>query len=132
MSTLVVLTKARVRSIRQLPEFAWLSIASVRSALSTNGNRGVRIRPRRPLLWYTMTAWQDEDAVRRFMLDAPHKAAMRATRRLTHATSFARIEIDGSLNELPWSEAYRLLDEAPERQRAAGRDRNPARHSPMV
>lgn len=119
MRTVVVLTRAEVRSIRHLPEFARLSVASVRSALSTPGNRGVRIRPRRPLLWYTMTAWQDGDAVRAFMLDEPHKAAMRATRRVTRGTSFVRLEIDGSLDELSWSAVYHLLDEVPERERTA-------------
>ena len=113
MSSLVALTYARVESISALPSFVRLSVRSAREAAATPGNRGVKIKVRGPLSWYTLTAWEDANAMLRFVKGETHRTAMRASSKLTSATAFARMEIDGRISDLKWSDVYDRLGHAP-------------------
>ena len=109
MSSLAALTYTRARGLRTLPAFLRLSLASIRAAQRAPGNRGVRFRARSPLDWYTVTVWEDEEAMVAFVRGEAHMEAMRATRHLTQATRFARVTLDGARDELPWREVVARL-----------------------
>ena len=109
MKTLVALTYTRVRAVSAVPAFLRLSIESVRTALETPGNKGVRIKARTPLSWYTMTAWEDEGAMVELVRSDAHRKAIRATRRLTTATRFERTTIEGPLSTQSWRDVYARL-----------------------
>jgi hypothetical protein len=87
------------------------------------GNTGVRIIARTPLTGYTMTAWDDEDAMAAFVRGPAHREAMRATRHVTTATRFDRITIDGPLSETRWRDAYQRLDPTLDQEPPAARRR---------
>lgn len=111
--TLVSVTYLRLRGLSALPPFLRLSGPSIREARSAPGNRGVRTRARGPLSWYTMTAWEDEEAMKAYVRGPAHLDAMRATRDLTVGTAIRRTTLAGPLDQLGWRAAFALFDEAP-------------------
>jgi quinol monooxygenase YgiN len=62
---------------------------------------------------WTMTAWTDEAAMRRFVRSPAHLAAMQRAGTTTAATRFVRLRRPAAAVPLPWSEAIQLLAAAP-------------------
>ena len=72
----VSITRLRLRSIRFLPAFALQAFRTSRQAAAQPGFRGGSILADRAWTFWTMTAWDDEDAMGRYMTDGAHRAAM--------------------------------------------------------
>jgi heme-degrading monooxygenase HmoA len=71
-----VANRLRLRGPRHLPAFLRASLASAAAARSTPGNVRVRLLGLPPLRTYlTLTVWEDEEAVRRFLEDPRHQDA---------------------------------------------------------
>ena len=73
---LVAVTRLRVRSFRYLLAFAYYAGRSRRQAERTSGCLGVRVRKTRGLAFWTLTFWDSEASMRRYMAQHPHRAAM--------------------------------------------------------
>ena len=73
---LVSVTRLRLRSIRYLLPFAFRASAVSKQALQTSGCRGVLTRKTRGLAFWTLTMWDDENTMRSFLLNSPHRETM--------------------------------------------------------
>ena len=72
----VSLTRLRIRSVRFMPWFAldaWRSLRQVRAA---EGFQDGALLPDRDRTFWTMTAWESESVMRRYMTTGAHKASM--------------------------------------------------------
>ena len=56
---LISVTRLRLRSARFLPGFAWHALRSGAQARRAPGFLGMRLLPERPLVFWTVTAWDD-------------------------------------------------------------------------
>lgn len=72
----VGVTRLRVRSIRFLPSFAVHFLRTRRQIREAPGFQGGSLLADRNLTFWTMTAWDSQDSMRRYMMTAPHRAAM--------------------------------------------------------
>jgi heme-degrading monooxygenase HmoA len=109
----VSLTRLRVRSIRFMPFFAVHTTRSLRQVRKAHGFQTGALLPDRNWTFWTMTAWDDAESMRRFMTAGAHKIAMGHLMHWCDEASVAHWEQEGSL--LPsWEEADRIM-------RASGR-----------
>jgi hypothetical protein len=74
--TFVSLTRLRVRSIRFLPFFAIHTMRSLRQVKKAVGFQIGKLLPDRSWTFWTMTAWEDHESMRRYMTTGAHKRAM--------------------------------------------------------
>jgi heme-degrading monooxygenase HmoA len=72
----VSVTRLRVRSLRFMPGFALHAVQSLRQCKRAQGFLGGSLLPDRRLAFWTMTLWQDQDAMRSFMAGGAHREAM--------------------------------------------------------
>jgi hypothetical protein len=104
----VSITRLRLRSWRFLPEFILYSVRSKLQADKAPGNRGVRAMREPGNIFWTATAWDSEDAVKKYMLSHPHSQAMRRLLEWCDEASLVRWTQDSA--ELPdWHEAHRRM-----------------------
>lgn len=73
---LVSITRLRVRSIRFLPFFFLHAIRSQRQVRAAHGFLRGALLPDRSWTFWTMTVWDGEESMRRFMTSGDHKTAM--------------------------------------------------------
>ncbi|HWY07309.1 MAG TPA: hypothetical protein VNY24_10640, partial [Candidatus Acidoferrales bacterium] len=72
----ISVTRLRVRSLRFMPGFA-LYVARARSQVrSAAGFQDGSLLADRSLTFWTMTAWDSEESMRRYMTAGSHKKAM--------------------------------------------------------
>lgn len=74
--TFVSLTRLRIRSIRYLPLLAIYTLRSIRQVKQAPGFQAGALLPDRHWAFWTMTAWDERDSMRRFMTAGAHKSAM--------------------------------------------------------
>jgi hypothetical protein len=72
----ISVTRLRLRSIRDLPFFIWLSFFSQLEAKRASGNLKTRLVQDARLTFWTLTAWESEAAMRAFMMAGTHRQAM--------------------------------------------------------
>jgi hypothetical protein len=107
------LTRLRIRSVRYLPLFALYTTRSLRQAKRAPGFHSGKLLPDRNWVFWTMTAWRDMDAMRRFITSGAHKSAMPHLLDWCDEASVAHWEQEG-LSLPSW-------DEADQRMRELGR-----------
>jgi quinol monooxygenase YgiN len=73
---LISVTRLRLRSVRFLPAFFWFAWKSVQQARQTKGNLKTKLVQDANLTFWTITAWEDEAAMRSFMMTGAHHQAM--------------------------------------------------------
>ena len=72
----VSLTRLRIRSIRFVPQFVLHTLRSLRQVRKASGfYTGAVLADRRWTFW-TMTAWDGQQSMRRYMTNGSHKEAM--------------------------------------------------------
>ena len=104
----VSITRLRVRKWRFMPGFAVYAVRSRSQALKAEGNLGIRLMRAPGNVFWTATAWESEDAVKRFMLAQPHGEAMKRLMDWCDEASVAHWTVDDAA--LPsWSEADRRM-----------------------
>jgi Domain of unknown function (DUF3291) len=74
--TFISVTRLRLRSLRYLPSFLWLSLMSVLQASKATGNLQTKTVRETSLTFWTLTAWESEVAMRSFMSSGAHRHAM--------------------------------------------------------
>jgi hypothetical protein len=73
---LVSVTRLRIRKLRFFPGFAWLALRSTIQARRTEGNLWTLTIKDRGLIFWTITVWRDQAAMRSFRNSGAHKLAM--------------------------------------------------------
>jgi Domain of unknown function (DUF3291) len=73
---LVSVTRLRLRSIRYLLAFFWYAIRSESQAKRAPGNLQARTQAKGWLTFWTLTVWENEAAMRQYMLAGAHREAM--------------------------------------------------------
>ena len=119
----ISVTRLRIRSIRFLPEFALLTLRSRAQARRATGFRGGALLADRAWTFWTMTAWDGQESMRRYVAVGPHRVAM--PRLLDWCDEASIVHWTQADDMLPtWTEADR-------RMRQDGRPskvRNPSPH----
>jgi hypothetical protein len=119
--TFVSITRLRVRSWRFVIPFFIDAQLSLRQAKYAQGFLGGALLQDRKFTFWTATLWRDQDAMRQFMLNGPHKRSMPKLLNWADEASVVHwIQEDAKLPD--WMEADR-------RMRAEGRPskvRNPS------
>ncbi len=109
----VSITRLRIRSIRFMPGFALHAIRSLNQAKASSGFLKGALLPDRSWTFWTMTAWDSQESMRRFMTAGDHKAAM--PRLLNWCDEASVVHWEQTQEDLPsW-------EEADERMRSQGR-----------
>jgi heme-degrading monooxygenase HmoA len=105
---LVSATRLRVRAWRFLPGFVIQALRSNRQARRADGNLGTLLLAEAHRTFWTLTAWNDEAAMRKFMLAGPHGSKMKKL--MTWCDEAAVAHWTQANSELPtWAEAHRRL-----------------------
>jgi heme-degrading monooxygenase HmoA len=73
----ISVTRLRIRSVRFLPLFAVHALRSVRQVKHAPGFKGGSLLPDRRWTFWTMTLWDDQQSMRRYMMEGSHRTAMR-------------------------------------------------------
>ena len=123
----ISITRLRVRSIRFLPFFMLYTFRSLRQVKSAAGFQNGGLLADRSWTFWTMTAWDNQESMRRYMTAGAHKEAM--ARLLNWCDEASVVHWDQTQAVLPsWTEAD-------QRMRANGRVskvRNPSpRHATL-
>ena len=102
-------TRLKLRSWRYLPPFALETLASARQAARTPGFLGGAILNDRDLTFWTLTAWENEAALKAFMMTGAHARVMPKLIMWCDEAAVARWEAEA----LPgWDEAVAKLKTA--------------------
>lgn len=72
----ISITRLRVRSVRFLPFFLLYTYRSLGQVKKSSGFQGGGLLADRSWTFWTMTAWDNQESMRRFMTSGSHKAAM--------------------------------------------------------
>ena len=73
---LISVTRLRLRKLRFLPGFAWFAVCSSMQAKRSEGNLRTLTIKDRGLIFWTITVWRDQAAMRVFRNSGNHKVAM--------------------------------------------------------
>jgi len=91
-----------------MPGFAFYALLSGNQARSAPGNLGVELLRDAKNTFWTCTAWEDEAAMRAFMMAMPHKRAMGKLANWCDEASVVHWQQDAA--DLPdWKEAHRRM-----------------------
>jgi len=105
---LVSVTRLRVRSWRYLPGFLWFALRSSSQAKRAPGVLNVALMRDVRNTYWTCTAWNDESAMRAFMMARPHKDSMAKLPEWCDEASVVNWKQDTP--DLPdWREAHRRM-----------------------
>jgi hypothetical protein len=106
----VSLTRLRIRSVRYLPFFAVHTLRSLRQVKKAPGFQTGALLNDRSWAFWTMTLWDSEESMRRYMTTGSHKQAMPHLLDWCDEASVAHWEQD--TDTLPsWDEADRRMRE---------------------
>ena len=105
------ITRLRVHSLFNLPSFLWMTFQTRRQTARAAGFLGGRLLIGDVHTYWTLTAWQDEKAMKAFRGSGPHARAMPKLAEWCDEAAYTHwAAADGALPE--WPEAYeRLLNE---------------------
>jgi hypothetical protein len=106
----VSLTRLRIRSFRFVPLFAFHAFRSMRQVRMAHGFQCGALLPDSNRVFWTMTAWDTQENMRRYMTTGSHKAAMPHLLHWCDEASVAHWEQPE--NSLPsWAEADKRMRE---------------------
>jgi heme-degrading monooxygenase HmoA len=104
----VSVTRLRLRSVRFLPRFIIDAAQAARQTGRSSGFLRGRVLPDRGMTFWTITLWQDEQAMRNYRSSGRHGLIMR--RLAGWCSEAAVVHWTSSDAELPdWTEAHRRL-----------------------
>jgi len=73
---MTVVTRLRLRDPQYFDDFFASAVAVVEQAESSEGNLGAEVLAEAHNTYWTRTCWENEDAMRLFMLTEPHRSTM--------------------------------------------------------
>lgn len=108
----VSVTRLRLRSYWRLPKFVYHSILSRRQAQRAPGYLRVLVGAEQNRVFWTISMWENEAAMRAFMLSGAHRKAMPLLAEMVDEASVTHWEQDSE--EFPkWPEAFQRLRQNP-------------------
>jgi heme-degrading monooxygenase HmoA len=72
----VSITRLRVRAVRFLPVFGWYAVRTAQQVKAAAGFRGGSLLRDRDWTFWTMTTWDNQEAMRQYMLNGAHREVM--------------------------------------------------------
>lgn len=105
---IIVATELHVRSFWRFFEFAVVSVRSMQQAKKTTGNISAIARNKSWRIGYTLTIWENKEAMLEFRNTGAHKIAMSKNRKLSHQYKTLQWESD---KQPDWDEARSRLAE---------------------
>jgi hypothetical protein len=72
----VSVTRLRIRKWRYLPGFLYFTLRSLMQSRRASGNLGTSLERDAQLVFWTITVWRDEAAMRAFRNHGPHRRVM--------------------------------------------------------
>ena len=119
----VGVTRLRVRSLRFLPSFGVYVLRTRKQVREAPGFQGGSLLADRSWTFWTMTAWDSQQSMRRYMTTAPHRTAMPYL--LEWCDEASVVHWDQPDDALPsWIEADRRMRQSGR----ASKVRNPSPH----
>jgi heme-degrading monooxygenase HmoA len=119
----ISITRLRIRSLRFMPGFALSAMRIVSQVKSAAGFQDGSLLTDRSLTFWTMTAWDNEESMRRYMTAGAHMKAM--PKLMDWCDEASMVHWEQSEAALPsWEEADR-------RMRAEGRASKVRKPSPL-
>jgi len=104
----VSITRLRLRSLRFLPGFLFLTVRARTQVRHARGFQGGALLPDRRWTFWTMTVWDSQESMRAYILNGAHKAAM--PKLLNWCDEASVVHWDQSDAGLPsWQEADRRM-----------------------
>jgi heme-degrading monooxygenase HmoA len=94
--SIVSSTRLRLRSLRFFVPFLGYTQRSIRQAKRAPGCRGVKVRRTSGLTFWTLTAWQSEEAMQAYRVGSPHREAMRKLPHWCDEAAVARWSADAA------------------------------------
>jgi Domain of unknown function (DUF3291) len=109
---LASVTRLRIRSVRYVPGFLWMTFLSQRQVMRAPGFLGGRLLIDAGRTFWTLTAWESEHAMKAFRGSGAHAKVMPRLVEWCNEASYAHWVPAGT--SIPsWPEAYeRLVSEA--------------------
>ncbi|MFG2871747.1 DUF3291 domain-containing protein [Streptomyces sp. NPDC048338] len=106
----VMASRFEVRSLKDVPRFFLKSLAAWRQVRSAPGALGASLIAQ-PLkrTFYTLSAWEDRDALYAYARAEPHRSIMRGLRSTMRDSTFTFWEVPVEQLPLDWDEARRRL-----------------------
>jgi hypothetical protein len=104
----ISITRLRVRSVRFLPLFVLFAFRSLRQVKTAAGFQNGSLLADRDWTFWTMTAWDNQDSMRRFMAAGSHKEAM--PRLLDWCDEVLRCALGSARNRAPGLHGSRSTD----------------------
>src|SRR5690242_5859429 len=112
----ISVTRLRLRAVWYLPAFVLWARRSEKHARKAAGNLGVQALRDAKLAFWTKSAWQDEESMRTFMLEEPHRSAMSKLSSWCDEASVVHwTQEDAALPD--WQEAHRRMQTEGRRSR---------------
>ncbi len=106
----VSVTRLRIRSARFLPVFVIHTFRSLKQVKKALGFQGGSLLTDRSWTFWTMTTWDSQGSMRRFMTEGSHRAAM--PHLLDWCDEASVVHWDQMENDLPkWTEADKRMRE---------------------
>lgn len=99
---IIVATELHVRNFWRFFEFAIVSVRSMTQAKKTKGNIYAAAKNKSWRIGYTLTVWENKEAMLEFRNTGAHKIAMSKTRKLSHQYKTLQWE---SEEQPEWKEA---------------------------
>ncbi len=104
----ISVTRLRVRSFRSLPAFLWMTFLAQRQTVRAASFLGGRLLVDNLRTYWTLTAWENEKAMKAFRGSGPHARVMPKLVEWCDEASYAHwTSTDDRLPE--WLEAYEVL-----------------------
>ena len=104
----ISVTRLRVRSFGYLPQFAWQALKSARQAERASGFLGGRLLRNARNAFWTLTAWEDETAMKTYRSAGVHRSVM--PKLLNWCDEAAVVHWEQQTLELPsWQDAHRRM-----------------------
>jgi quinol monooxygenase YgiN len=107
--TYISVTRLRLRSPRFLPAFVWHAFRSERQARRSNGCRGVRAMRDSDGSFWTVSAWENREAMRAYVTTGAHRQAVPKLVKWCDEASTVHWEQEAAVGLPGWTEARRRM-----------------------
>ncbi|MGV9265626.1 DUF3291 domain-containing protein [Kitasatospora sp. NPDC003701] len=117
----VMASRFELRSLADVPRFFLKSLAVWRQLRTAPGALGASLiaRPTQRT-FYTLSAWESQDALQQFARSEPHRSVMTGLRSTMRESVFTFWQAPVEQLPVPWPEAHRRLTEQQAAQQTAG------------
>jgi Domain of unknown function (DUF3291) len=109
---LALLSGLPLKSYRGFPRLVGFVVGAVQQMYGSRGAVGVTLCARfLTRTFWTLSAWQDEQALQDFVMKKPHLDAMKEMQPYMNAAHFLRWKVTGSDLPLRWVDAMRRFEQ---------------------